>query len=108
MEGEKAIRIHCENFKKQLDLRMKKAKDYADPFDIHRNFKAVAKACEAFQVDPTKPAGTCMVYILLKIDRICNLVFKKGLKAENETVHDSIMDLAIYVEILDEILRDQK
>jgi len=105
MEIEEALKRRRECFNKRLEIRMKKAHDYAVEANIHRNFETMAKLLELLNVDVTTPEGTCIFYILLKIDRLCNIFFRKNGKVENETLEDTVaIDLPNYIDLLDEIL----
>jgi len=94
-------------FEERMAIRIKKGHDYAVEEDVHRNFKAVAKMCEILGVDVSKPWGTCIFYILLKLDRTCNLLFRRKEKPQCEALEDTVaIDLANYVDLLDEILKE--
>jgi len=107
MRKDEAIQRRKEIFEKRLRIRLKKAHDYAVDEDVHRNFKAMAELCRILDVDVKTPYGVCIFYILLKLDRACNLLFRRKEKPENETLEDTVaIDLANYVDLLDEILAE--
>ena len=105
MNIEEALKRRKETFNKRLEVRLKKAHDYAIDENIHRNFETMAQLIKLLNVDTTTPEGTTIFYILLKIDRLCNILFRKKGKVKNETLEDTVaIDLPNYTDLLDEIL----
>jgi hypothetical protein len=47
-----------------------------------------------------------MFYVLLKIQRLCNLLFSNKV-AKNESIQDTLMDLRNYVDLLNCTLQDK-
>lgn len=96
-----------ESFKRRLALHQKKSHDYASTEEVLGNFKRVAKILQILNVDPTRSTGTGMIYIILKIDRFCNLAFS-GKVPKNESVQDTIDDLKNYVDLLEGCWIDER
>lgn len=84
--------------KDMLDTFLTKSADYAESGDILSNFKktAIETGLSAEQV--------CMVFINTKVTRLNNMI-KTG-SVNNESVSDSLKDLANYCVILDLIRCD--
>jgi len=105
MNIQQALKRRKKFFNKRLEIRIKKAHDYAVDENIHRNFETMAQLIKLLNVDTTTSEGTTIFYILLKIDRLCNILFRKKGKVENETLEDTVaIDLPNYTDLLDEIL----
>ena len=86
---------------RRLQIHYRKTKDYATE-DVLSNFKRVSQMIKILGVDPTVPHGMACVYILLKMDRFCNLVFRqKGIQPKNESVQDTIDDWKNYLDLLE-------
>lgn len=102
-----------ETFRKEIDKRRKeirdrKAHDYATEEDLHINFKNMASLMKILSVDITTPEGVAIFYIMLKIDRTCNLLFRRKEKAKAEATEDTVyIDLPNYVDILGELLHEK-
>lgn len=106
MRLEEALEIEKRGFEKRNKIRKSKAKDYATD-DVLSNFKRVSQLIGILGVDASTPHGIAMVYALLKIDRLCNLVFRKVSKPENESLEDTINDLKNYIDLLHENLIEE-
>lgn len=103
MKEEEFLKIVEESFKRRREIFSKKSKDYATE-DVFSNFKRIAKMMEILGIDPTLPHGVACIYILLKMDRFCNLTFrKKGSKPQNESIQDTIDDWKNYLDLLEGI-----
>jgi hypothetical protein len=90
-----------ESWKRRKTIHTKKSHDYATE-DVLSNFKRVAQMIEILGVDPTTPHGIACVYIILKMDRFCNLAFRKsGEEPSNEAVEDTLDDWKSYLDLLD-------
>jgi len=83
---------------KGIELMKSKGHDYAGE-DILKNFKQMHQMSELLGVDLSKIEGVHMFYILLKIQRLCNLLFSDKI-AKNESVDDTLIDLRNYVDLL--------
>lgn len=109
MRLDEALKRRETIFKKRMKIRLRKGHDYAVEESIHRNFEAVAKICKILNVDITTSYGTCIFYIILKLDRTCNLLFRQQDKPKCEALEDTVaVDLPNYVDLLDEILLANK
>lgn len=80
-----------------MELLKKKGHDYAGK-DIFQNFKQMFDLCNTLKIDFTKPESIHMFYIILKIQRICNLIFTDK-KPSNESIEDTLIDLTNYVNL---------
>jgi hypothetical protein len=83
-----------------------KGHDYASGQDVLKNFKQMHQAIEMFGIDMSKVEGVNMFYVLLKIQRLCNLLFSNKV-AKNESIQDTLMDLRNYVDLLNCTLQDK-
>jgi len=109
MNLKEALERREQAFEKRMEIRLRKGHDYAVEESIHRNFEAVAEICKILNVDITTPYGTCIFYIILKLDRTCNLLFRQQDTPKCETLEDTVaVDMPNYVDLLDEILLDNK
>jgi len=63
--------------------------------------------CVLLEVDTSKIEGTGMFYILLKIQRLCNLLFNNKLP-NNESIEDTLIDLRNYVDLLNCTITENK
>jgi hypothetical protein len=77
------------------EILVNKGDDYANK-DRLSNFKDVAK------LSNTTPEMVCFMFLSTKIVRLGNLL--NGKEAKNESVQDSVLDLAIYADLLNMIL----
>lgn len=101
MDESEYIKIIEDSLKRRRSIHTKKTHDYATE-DVLSNFKRVAQIIEILGVDPTTPHGMACVYIILKMDRFCNLVFrKKGEEPSNEAVEDTLDDFKNYLDLLE-------
>jgi len=112
MKEEEYLKIIEDSWKRRREIHTKKTHDYATE-DVLSNFKRVALMIQILGVDPTTPHGMACVYILLKIDRFCNLSFRKvGELPSNEAVGDTLDDMKNYMDLLEacyiEYTRKQK
>lgn len=108
MKLKKALEIEDKSYKKRRSIRIKKGKDYAKEEDCLQNFKKVARIAKILEIDVTKSYGVAMFYKILKIDRLCNLVFrKKEINPENESLIDNIDDELNYTELFRETLIEE-
>jgi F0F1-type ATP synthase beta subunit len=101
MKEEEYKQIVENSWKRRREIHEKKTHDYATE-DVLSNFKRVAEIIRILGVDPTTPHGMACVYIILKMDRFCNLVFRKsGELPKNEAVGDTIDDWKNYLDLLE-------
>ena len=100
MELSEGLKIAEESFKRRMKLRVTKCQDYAKNSDCLKNFKNMSKMMDILKINPTKSYGIALVYTILKIDRLCNLIFqKKEINPENESVLDTFDDLSNYIDL---------
>lgn len=84
--------------KTRLELMAKKRNDYADAGDVLRNFKRVSMAARVLELQVTCPEGYALFMVLMKFDRILNLISNR-VTPENESVLDSVIDLHNYLDL---------
>ena len=100
-----ALERRMELFERRLEIRKRKCHDYAGEKNVYQNFERVARLIKELNIDVTTTWGCCLFYIVLKLDRTCNLLFSGKGKPECESIEDTVaIDLAIYADLLDEIL----
>jgi signal recognition particle receptor subunit beta len=83
-----------------------KGHDYAG-VDILKNFKQMHALCTILEIDLSRIEGVHMFYILLKIQRLSNLIFSNK-AAKNESVNDTLLDLRNYVDLLNCTLTEKQ
>lgn len=83
---------------KGIELMKTKGHDYAGE-DVLKNFKQMTQLTNLLGVDMTKEEGTHVFYLLLKIQRLCNLLFSNKV-AKNESIQDTLIDLRNYTDLL--------
>jgi len=91
---------------KGLELMRSKGHDYAGQ-DILKNFKQMRALCEILEIDISRTEGVHMFYILLKVQRISNLIFTNK-QAKNESIQDTLLDLRNYVDLLNCTISETK
>lgn len=89
-----------------ITLMKSKGHDYAGE-DILKNFKQMHQMCALLEVDLSRIEGVHIFYVLLKIQRLCNLIFSNK-EAKNESVQDTLIDLRNYIDLLNCTLHEQK
>lgn len=99
MKMEEYRKMMTKSFKKRLKIHAKKSHDYATE-DVLANFKRVANIMKVWKPDISTPHGVAFVYIVLKLDRFANLVFRNK-KPLNESVQDTIDDLKNYMDLME-------
>jgi len=107
MTRDRQIKLIQELDKKALDLIYKKGGDYASEKDVLLNFKVLGEVVKILKVDTTIPLGVSVFYMILKIQRLCNLVFSDK-EPNNESVQDTLIDLINYVKLCICILEESK
>lgn len=80
-------------------VNLAKGKDYATA-DVLSNFKRLASAAQALDIDTRSPEGYALFMVLMKIDRINNLL-KVRYKRQpvNESIKDSFVDGINYLKL---------
>jgi len=89
-----------------VKLLKSKGHDYAGEGDVLKNFKQMNEMCKILDVDVRTIEGTHLFYILLKIQRITNLL-NAGKTAMNEGVQDTLIDLRNYTDLLNCTLQEK-
>lgn len=105
MDQKKQIEIIQKINDQTLELLKSKGHDYAGE-DILKNFKQMHQMCDLLGVDLSKIEGVHMFYILLKIQRLCNLIFS-GKEGKNESIQDTLLDLRNYTDLLNCTLQEK-
>jgi F0F1-type ATP synthase beta subunit len=101
MEEVEYLKLIEDSWKRRRKIHSKKTHDYATQ-DVLSNFKRVSQIIEILGVDPRTPHGMACVYIILKMDRFCNLTFRKSKDLpSNEAVEDTIDDWKNYLDLLE-------
>lgn len=101
MDDTEYSKIVEDSWKRRREIHTRKTHDYATE-DILSNFKRVAQIIKILGVDPTTPHGMACVYIILKMDRFCNLAFRKsGDQPKNEAIADTFDDWKNYLDLLE-------
>jgi hypothetical protein len=90
MTREEQLKILEEVNSKLTILSKSKGEDYAGE-DVLSNFKNLADACKALQIDITTPVGVSLFFQVHKIARISNLL-QSGKIPNNEGIYDSFLD----------------
>lgn len=99
MQKDQQIEIVRDIQLKELNIIGTKGNDYASEIDILKNFKEVSTICNMLNIDSRTLYGTHLFYIILKIQRICNLL-NSNKTAQNESIEDTLLDLRTYVGLL--------
>lgn len=84
--------------KEVKELLISKGHDYAGE-DVLQNFKQLHQLLLILKIDMTRIEGVHMFYILLKIQRLSNLLFSNK-TAKNESVQDTVKDMRNYTDLL--------
>ena len=93
-----------DNFNKRLSISEKKSHDYATE-DILSNFKRVSLILKTLNVNCQSPQGYCLALIILKLDRLCNLL-NSSKAPKYESINDTFNDLQNYIDLLCSIVSD--
>ena len=83
---------------KLMSILNLKGNDYAGD-DVLLNFKQMHSMMSLLKIDMSKIEGTHMFYILLKIQRLCNLIFNDK-TPNNESLNDNLEDLENYIKLM--------
>lgn len=83
---------------KGIELIKSKGHDYAG-IDVLKNFKQMQQLIELLGIDMTRIEGIHMFYMLLKMQRLSNLLFSNKV-AKNESIEDTLIDLRNYTDLL--------
>jgi hypothetical protein len=91
MNKKEQIELIKELDEKLIEILESKGEDYASSQDRLGNFKRLSLAARTLGVNVTTPHGYAMFMVLLKIDRINNLL-NSDKTPNNESVDDSFSD----------------
>lgn len=96
----------AEMFAERVAIYKRKRKDYATA-DALSNFKRYGALLEVLDIKSLRPdIASCFTSILIKMDRIANLLKKKSVA--NESLKDSFMDLENYIDLLYGLIVEKK
>lgn len=98
MNRQKQIETFRDIDSRILGVIESKGEDYASSEDRLGNFKRIALAAKTLGVDVSTPHGYAMFMVLLKIDRINNLL-NNDKTPNNEGVEDSFLDGITYMKL---------
>jgi len=90
----------------RMKLMVNKRHDYATK-DVLSNFKRMSNLCKATRLDLSTAFGCAMFLVLLKIDRITNIIAESK-QPKNESLADTYMDLHNYIDLAIATLADEK
>ena len=107
MKQEEQLKFIEEINSKGIELLKSKGYDYASDGDVLKNFKEMHQLIKLLGVDMNKVEGVNMFYILLKVQRLCNLLFS-GKTAKNESIADTLIDLRNYTDLLNCTLKEKQ
>lgn len=102
MRAEEELTFYYKVMEDGAETLKRKSHDYATD-DVLSNFKRGSKLVKILGIDMTTPEGVAMYLTVLKIDRICNLVFAEKAPM-NESLEDSFRDLRNYAFLMQAIL----
>lgn len=91
----------------QLTILRKKRSDYSNDTDILKNFKEVSEICRLLNIDSRTQYGTHLFYIVLKLQRLCNLL-STGKEVMNESIEDNLLDMINYIFLLQCGIKDKE
>lgn len=97
MTIEKEIKLIEAYDKEALDIIKSKGSDYANT-DVLSNFKRLSSVVKALSLSLETPTGYALFMVLLKIDRINNLI-SSGKEPNNESIEDSFKDGSNYLKL---------
>jgi len=106
MKQEEQLKFIEEINSKGIELLKSKGYDYAGE-DVLKNFKQMEALIKILEIDTKTIEGIHMFYIVLKIQRLCNLLFS-GKVAKNESVADTLIDLRNYTDLLNCTLKEKQ
>lgn len=97
MTREKQLQLIKELDDSLINVLISKGSDYATE-DVLSNFKRLGAAAKALNIDVQSAHGYALFMVLMKLDRINNLV-SSGKTPSNESVADSFGDLINYAKL---------
>lgn len=106
MNKQKQLEFLAKNHLESIFILDKKGSDYAGT-DVLLNFKQMHSMMSLLKVDMNKIEGIHMFYILLKIQRLCNLIFNDKIP-NNESLNDNLSDLENYIKLMRCTIEEQR
>lgn len=97
MTQEKQLELIGKLDENLISVLKNKGKDYASE-DVLSNFKRLSTAAKALNLDVHSPEGYALYMVLMKIDRINNLL-TSGKTPSNESIEDSFGDGINYLKL---------
>ncbi len=97
MTKEIQLKLIEEVDKKTINILKSKGEDYANE-DVLSNFKRMSNAAKMLNIDVYNPTGYALFMVLLKIDRISNLMASNK-EPNNESLLDSFEDGINYMKL---------
>lgn len=91
---------------KCVSILESKGHDYAGE-DVLLNFKQLHSILQILKIDMSKVEGVHMFYILIKLQRICNLLFNSK-SPKNESIQDTILDFRNYLDLLNCAIQEKQ
>jgi len=113
MKIDEAVKLEEEAHQRRMEIRKKKAHDYAkEEGDCLSNFKVIADIAAALKkhgygIPIGKPHGAAMWHLLHKLVRILNL-WNEEAAPQNESLEDTHDDLSNYNDLANECYIDYK
>lgn len=100
MIREQQEQIFNDTTEKMKQIMFSKSQDYSVSHDVLNNFKLAGAICGL------SPEQNCLSLIATKVARLGNLL-ASGKTPNNESIEDSILDLANYTLLLEMIIKDK-
>lgn len=92
-------------FKTAVETHKKKSHDYSNEIDVLSNFKRLSEVAKTMNIDVKTPQGYALFMILLKMDRINNLI-ENNKTPNNESIDDTILDMTVYTILMGACIKD--
>jgi hypothetical protein len=105
MTPEERIKLFREQSSKKEAILISKGSDYATT-DVLSNFKRLSEMSSILNLDTRTPEGYALFMVLMKLDRICNLLTSNKTPS-NESVEDSFNDMDNYSFLAQCILKEK-
>jgi len=105
MNQEDFNRLVRDSFGSRMAIFEKKGHDYATE-DCLSNFKRMSALCKLLRINLDTPKGTALFYIVMKLDRLTNLI-NKGEAPANESLEDTINDMQNYIDLFRGLLYEK-
>ena len=96
----------ADSVRRREGLHQRKREDYASSDDVLSNFKRVAAAAAALDINVQTPIGYSVFMELMKLDRKWNLI-KRGVSPINESLTDTTDDQITYACLSEGLLAEK-